>query len=208
VDKLVKLEVFRPEIAVVVPDVPDEMIDAYVRHACIEFAERTGCLSREYHLDAQECVTDYLLDDCEEHIYRLHSVTLIDSCGEETAPFSAQSGCSTTGCHGSSARFEPPRLLVITPAPATSVEGGIIIRAAVTPTPDACEVDEVFYRRHNMAIVAGALSKLLLIPGKGFNPALAKIHYSTFDAAKTRQVVQANMGYGQGRIDMQFKRFV
>lgn len=204
----ISLEAFRPEITVVVPGLPDDMVDNYVRLACIEMAQRTGMLEREYVLDAQECVTDYLLDDCEEQIHMLHSVCLVTGCGQEQLPISARSGCDGTTCHGSSARFEPPRLLVISPAPATSVEGGIMIRAAVAPTQGACSVDIVFHHRHFESVVSGALSKLLLIPGKDFNPALAKYHLDRYNAARTRAVIDAKMGYGRDRKQMKARRFV
>lgn len=203
----VPLSIFRPEIAVVASEIPDDMIDSYVRMVCIEMAEQTGMLEREYQLDAQECVEDYLLEDCEERIHMMHRAEVVNGgCGTTVYTGSGRS-CSTV-CGRSSVRFEPPVSIRVSPAPATSVDGGIRIWASTAPRHDACDVDEVFYQRHYSTVVSGALSKLLIIPGKNYNVTLAQFHLAAFMAGKTRQIINASLKYTRGRIEFKSKRFV
>jgi hypothetical protein len=203
----VPLSTFRPEIAVVVSEIPDDMIDNYIRLTCIEMAEQTGMLEREYVLDAQECVEEYLLEDCEERIHMMHKAVLVNASGSITNFSGSGSSCQTI-CGRGSIRFEPPVLLRVLPAPVTSVNGGIRIWASTAPTQTACEVDDVFYHRHYSTVVAGTLSKLLLIPGKNFSPSLAQYHLAAFNAGKTRQVLNAGMNYTRSSIKFKTKRFV
>jgi hypothetical protein len=203
----VPLSIFRPEIAVVVSEIPDDMIDNYTRLACIEMAEHTGMLEREYVLDAQECVEEYLLEDCEERIHMMHKAVLVNASGSITA-FSGNGSQCQTICGRGSIRFEPPVLLRVSPAPATSVDGGIRIWASTAPTQIACNVDDVFYHRHYGVVVAGTLSKLLLIPGKNFSPTLSQYHLAAFTAGKTRQILNAGMNYTRSALKFKTKRFV
>lgn len=202
----VSLSVFRPEIAVVASEIPDDMIDNYVRAVCIEMAEQTGMLAREYVLDSQECVEDYLLTDCDERIHMMHRAEVTDSCS--TTQYTGRGCQCTSSCGRSSVGFEPPFSVRVFPAPATSVVGGIRIWASTAPNQDACVVDRVFYDRHYMTVVAGALSKLLLIPSKSYNVNLAQVHQMAFTAGKTRQIINAGLGYTRRALTIKSRRFV
>ena len=99
--------------------------------------------------------------------------------------------------------YQPdPNTLVIVPAPVTSAT--ITIRIAYTPTRDSTSVVATTHQYYLEQIAAGALAKLVSIPGKPWSaPGAAGAYKKLFDVGVTAATIEANKSYDRSGLRVQ-----
>lgn len=86
-------------------------------------------------------------------------------------------------------------LLSLYPAPDAALVDAIVIRAAVTPLLTATQVDDALYARWLEPIVAGALARLVSMPGHPFTAPLLEARYlRAFERGITTATIEARHG--------------
>jgi hypothetical protein len=81
------------------------------------------------------------------------------------------------------------------PIPVTTIVNGLAIRTAFTPSRSATTVDDTLYNNWLEPIAAGAIARLMLLPGQPFSaPALAGSYRVQFDAATRHASTVARAG--------------
>ena len=82
--------------------------------------------------------------------------------------------------------------------PISSAAEDVQIRIAVVPSLSATKIPKVLVTRHHSAIRSGALERILGMSGQTWsNPAIAAMHASKFNAAKSRARAMANLDNGK-----------
>lgn len=159
----VSLEEFLPELRVEFPEVPDEMLMYYSRLAAIEICERAKILTRTITICLEPCVGNYLLEapDC------VRVVAIESICRHQ------ESGCGYPvtrltnrpcyiQCFSSVSWWEQPNIIWFKPAPSTREYADV--RVCVSPSLEACEIDEVLATQYREIVFLGVRYRLYGIP--------------------------------------------
>lgn len=156
----VDIDEFLPELRLEIPELPDDVLMSYVRRAAIDFCERSRVLQRVVTICLQECVPNYLLEspDC----MRIVAVTgICRSCGGDYQRLTS-SPCHVPCLNRAAWWDQNEGSIWLHPAP--SQPDNIMVRVAVAPEQDACELDAVLFNKYREAIIAGTRSFLYAIP--------------------------------------------
>jgi hypothetical protein len=175
----VSLSDFTPEVVLAAKDCPHEIAENYLRHAAIDFAERSQVVVRALYVHVQACVNDYLLElpTC-ERIVSVQQVCNRDGCQAIVA--ATHGPCMLPcplGCGASVAWFREPNMIFFSPAPNHDLQDALKVDVATAPQRDACDLDRAYYEKYHEAVVHGALARLLMIKDSGwYDPNLARDH--------------------------------
>jgi hypothetical protein len=205
----VPFSAFTPEVILATGDCPSEIAENYLRHAAIDFAERSQVLTRKFHVGFQACVPDYLIDPpaC-ERIVSIQRVCFDGDCAD-SAVVSHEPCRLPCACGSSAVWFEPPNIVNVTPAPRSDYDGGLWLRFSVAPLRDACEIDRLFYERYHEAIVHGALARLFGIKKtEWYDPQLATMHDVKYDDGVAAAGMDRLTGDTRGPFRMKHRRVV
>lgn len=156
-----------PNVRLLVPHVPDDILLDYIRRACIEFARQSAILTRNVELLLQERVADYwpCLGD-QERIDRVQLLSINGQC------YTAVGDTCEWEFGGYRYWFHPPNSLEIHPAPKRC--GRLIFTVTATPSENSSQVDRLIYDRYQQAIVDHAVANAMMIPPRddsdGYSP--------------------------------------
>lgn len=220
----VRLEVFLPEIRMLAPGCPDEIIASYVRQAAIELADKTLCLKREATLALQGGVREYLLepDDC----VRVVSIDWVcDARGTRHFPKPHQpcvvpcaAGACWPTCQGAEfnpfegyqwVTFKQPNSFILSFEPKVDMGVGMLVRMSVAPKRDACDIDELLYEKYAQDIHAGAAAFLLMMQNQPwYQPQMASILQKRWLTAQSKIAGDALVQESRGPFQMKAQRIV
>lgn len=171
----VNIERFLPEVRMLAPGCPDEVIGSYVRQAAIEIADRTLALKRHVQVALQIGVRTYLVepDDCTRVVSmdwvcdfrgRRHfpkpNAPCVVPCASVCAPY-CQWGSFNPFEGYNWISFRQPNIVEVSWLPDCDVAVGASIRLSVAPKRDACELDELLYEKYAQDVHIGAAKFLL-----------------------------------------------
>lgn len=224
----VKLDVFLPEIRMLTPGCPDEIIASYVRQAVIELSDKALALKREQWIQLQVGVREYLLapDDC----VRVVAIDWVcdETCGGRryvpTPHLPCNIQCSVSACwptcgpgqfvgFGFEApqwvSFKQPNSFFVSFMPKCDMGIGMRVRMSVAPTRDACEIDQIIYEKYAQDIHAGAASYLLLMQGQSwYQPQLGSIMQKRWLTAQGKIAGDAMIQESRGPFSVRAQRIV
>jgi hypothetical protein len=156
---------------------PDFMLDKFeevMRMAAIKMAEVGQFLEREYCVELQCGVSDFVLDNCgDETIHTIKRLCLTSacddsaSCGEENKFVIVANGwCSSRSCGRARFRFIPDGEMIQIDQPELAA-GFLVITATVAPKYDACELDDLFTSKYRTALFYATAALAFEMPGEG-----------------------------------------
>ena len=91
--------------------------------------------------------------------------------------------------------FRSPNVIVLDRVPDEIVQ--MVAVVALKPRQSQLEVDELLFEDYRDAITSGALSRLMLMPGKAwYDAANGARHEAVFQDARDKALSRANHGYG------------
>ena len=197
----VPLDVFLPELQLAFGTMPDEILGSHVRDAAIRFCRRTSVVQQVLEIDLQCGVDDILLEPlCGMQIVAIQAYSTTD-CGAPIYEGSARTPMRFNCCGAGLARFVPPRILHLSPAPSQDRKGAMWIRVSVAPDQDACEVPRELYQRHHRAILAGVKADMYLLKGQDwYDPGLAQRFEQVFGQECTSANVERLLNHHRGPI--------
>lgn len=227
----VPLDDFLPELRLIANGVPAEIAGGYIRHAAIEFAERSLTLKREVFVDLQCGVQEYLLEPPDEDVVRtvaidwicdtqgrqhflrpnepclLNCPCLCPGAGElqplqQTGPFAMQTTWLPMW-------FRQPNSLIVQSRVQWDGQTGLRVKLSVAPKREACELDRLLFQRYFMGIVQGAAAYLLMQPKQDWsNPQLGAKYERDFKIAQARAATDALIGESRGPFRAHAQRIV
>ena len=162
-NKLVDGRILFPELRVIAPELPDDMLLHYIRHSAIEFATRSQLVVQEHCIDIQPCVAEYDLHlTDQERFISFQDKTVNDGCPSMSA-CSDKSSCEETECNGYVITWSAPRQrLMLSPEPSRASK--LCLKIAVAPSLIACEFDPRLINDNYKGILYGALTALHAVP--------------------------------------------
>lgn len=198
----IPLEDFLPELRVEFPEVPDEMLMHYSRLSVMEICERANVLTRTISICLEPCVENYLLEapDC------VKVIAILSVCRHQ------EGGCPSSvtrltntpcyvPCFKSVSWWEQPNIIRFKPAP--SIREYADIRVVVSPTREACEVDEVLATTYRELVFLGVRYRLYGIPRqKWSSEPLAVQTRQDFDMRLAAAAIDKLLGGQRGVIKM------
>lgn len=196
---------FYPDALPELPGVPLPLLDHWLRNVTIEFCER----SRAYvvELTAIDAVAEqmgYTLTLPEE-------TALVEVVGVEfdSEPIDPKAPAALRAEYGNwRSKIGTPKYytqrsldsLLLVPAPAAAVTGGIVVEAALKPSQAATGVADWVFTRWSADLVAGAKAKLMAMADKPWtNVDRVPLYSGQFEAAIASAPAAANAGFVQSR---------
>lgn len=151
-----------------VSTVPDPAARQYISFVANDFATRTMACQRTISLDLEAGVGDYYFREqigTQEELIALLDFTY--GRYPTSTPLEAiRRGCPLY-CRGITLLYDPIAYAVRLPSPpAEDFPGGLKLTVAVTPLPDAEEVDDILWTVHQQAIIHGVQEKLYALNNK------------------------------------------
>lgn len=204
----VELEAFLPEIMAFAHEtethagLPDAAALAFIRNAACDLSRRSNAYRRELWIDAQKDVTDYPIQDgCDVFL----SALWVEINGQRAIP-SPGRPCS---CGGRLFQIIDG-MIHISWNPDEDTADAILIRAALSPTADACDLDrDFFFDRYRQVVIDGALAKILLLPNMPWtNISLARVLQTDFERGCGEARRNAMMGESAGPVYATSRPFV
>jgi hypothetical protein len=183
---------------------PDHMLDQieeFVRFAAVSMAEVGQFLKREYCVELQCGVSEFLLDNCgEETIHTIKRLCLTSSCddsascGEENKfAIVANGWCGSRSCGKARFRFIPDGEMIQIDQPELA-EGFLVITATVAPKYDACELDDLFTSKYKTALFYAVAQLMLEYPGEKQSLPLASKYEKRYQDEMTRLALRRLSG--------------
>ena len=178
-----------PNVRILVPHVPDNILLDYIRRAAIEFATRTAILTRNISLDIQDGVADYW--PCLGGEERIERVRLLSIGGHCYRPVGHTCSWELSCGHF---WFHPPNSLEIHPPPRECAT--VILTVDAVPSETSSQCDHLLHDRYFEAIAAYAAAQAALIPPMDDsdniipqNAGLYQMHMGRFNAGVNRAKV-------------------
>lgn len=178
-----------------------------VLSSCIEFCTQTLLVQELSTQTVTAGVVDYTVDvPASSVLVRVLGVIHEDSWLTPNSIENMRSGVALRGDVGDSTATEStPRVyfqktptsedITLYPVPVYTVANGLAVRAAFAPSRSASSVDDVLFNNWVEPIAAGAISRLMMIPGQPFSaPALAGAYRVQFDVATRKAAIVARSG--------------
>lgn len=202
------LSLFLPFVVPHVASCSDPMAEQAVLSACIEFCERSLAVQNTSAEDAAVGQADYDVEEpSQQRIVKVLAVgyrsTLLRSRAAEMVvhPFALR-GEAVAGesiDNGTPVEWfaRDPGLPVVSiyPPPDEAVAGAVTIKAALAPTRTATSVADALFDDFAESIAAGAIARLLIMPGQPFAaPSAAPLFRSQFLQAATTAAIFARHG--------------
>jgi len=181
-----------------VPGCPQTMALDAIRKAAIEFCERSWAWI--YNPAAANVVADQIAYAfvppsnavVSKVLYVFHDGVPIYPRSTDQLDAMYQEWRATSGTPQYYTQ-EDERNLLLVPVPAAALTGGLKMRLSLKPKFDATDIESRMYEEYREAIVAGALSRLMMIPKKPYTDlATASVNKAIFDdmIATVRHKVQ------------------
>lgn len=197
------LSAFRSRVSVHVAGCSDPMIDQAVLDTCFDFCDKSLIVKRmvdsflttpsvmEYDVsgDSQQSVCNIQRVWCDDK-----ELTPLTEDALKT-PYGFVSSIPGQTLNTSTPRFfneTSPGLLAFFPPPDKAYT--INVRVALRPTRSATMVEDQLFDEWMDAIIAGALSRLFMIPGEFASPGLAKVYKDRYEADIDTAQLQAHRG--------------
>lgn len=184
-----------PNLRILLPHVPDNILLDYVRRAAIEFAVKTKILTRNIELLTQENVGDYWpCLGAQERIDRVRLLSVNGDCYEPV-------GDTCTWQVGAARYwFHPPNSLEIHRAPTECSK--VILTVEAVPEEDSTHVDKLIHDRYFDAILNHAAANASLVPPMDdsdnvapLNPSVFQLRMRAFMNAVTRAKIDVRKNY-------------
>ena len=204
---MVTITSFYPYVLPHVVGCPDPVMDQAIRSACIEFCAQTLLVQEVTTVSVVSGVQDYDIEvPSGMGLSKVIGVLLEDQWLTPNSIESVRSGLALRGSVGSAVVAQStPRVyfqktptaaeISLYPVPADSVIEGLAMRAAFTPLRNAITVADVLYQNYAEDIGAGAISRLMLMPGQVYSDLQsAGIHRAKFDNAIKKASIIARTG--------------
>lgn len=203
------LDQFFPWVLPSVPGCSDLLAQQAIRQACIEFCNRTDLVQRVTTADATAAVQDYTITPPTDMILsRILSVgwqgTLLsmvspDVVNNDLALRGVAIGTATplTGDPRWAFQKTPADSdagFSIYPIPDTTVTLGLTVKASYAPTNAAATVDDALWNDYVEQIAAGAMARLMMMPGQTFSSKSGALYKIEFERAIERGRHQKNTG--------------
>lgn len=192
---------------------PDKLTEL-IRLAAIRIAESGQFLEATYTIQLQRGVGDYLLDgECEEHIHKIKSLCLSDTCdphcaSEQSHVIVHDGWCSSRSCGSQRFRYLPHNQIQVD-TPGQSRSGDYLtITASVVPKADACELDDLFTSKYKTPLYYLAASYALEQPGEQQSMSLAKKYESRAEDELTKAWLTYRSGHTNKAPVVRAQRFV
>lgn len=215
------LDLFLPYVLPYAPGCTDTMAKQAVLSACIEFCARTLTVQHTGTDTVSEGVSDY---DVEEPpslaLVRILAVYFLD---QKLTPRSREMVVRGAAARGGSIPTvavtlgtptewfnRDPALpqVSIYPTPADTFADALTIVAGYQPTRTATKVPDTLFDDFAEDIAAGAIARLLVMPGYQFSaPAAAKPFITQFSSAMSTAAALARTGLGTGASRVRFRAF-
>lgn len=186
---------FYPDVLIHVPAAPDPLIDQELRRAASEYFRRTrawvewlpsittDAATRTYGLDIPAGATVVALERA------ALDGTPIDILIWRESPTDPEAAAS--GVLGIGSRDRMDITIEKTPADGQALS----VQVSLMPSRTATGLPDHLFEQHADAIRAGALSRLLLLPGQPYsNPAMAAVHRQTYEVELASAAVHAYRG--------------
>lgn len=162
-NKLMDGRMLIPELRVIAPELPEDMLLHYIRQSAIEFAKRSQVVVQEHCIEVQPCVAEYeiYLTDNEQFV-SFQDTTVNDGC-PSIKGCSDKRPCEETECNGYVISWSAPRQrLMLSPEPSKASK--LYLKIAVAPSLTACEFDPRLVADNYRGVLYGALTALHAIP--------------------------------------------
>lgn len=153
-----------PNVRILAPEVPDSILLDFIRRGCIEFAIRSKCLTRDIHIEPQDCVADYY--PC---LGEQERIDIVHHLGVDGYCYTSVGDTCNWDVGDSKFWFHPPNTLEIHPAPKSDSklckgDTQVILNVVAIPSEDSDQVDKFIKDRYFQAIVHFAVGEAHLIP--------------------------------------------
>ena len=203
-----------------VSELSDESIYSKIRLTAIEMATNAGLLKREYEIGLQDCVTDYLLDECDDvEIQYLDKAFLESDCGKAICiPIIRSDTCSEverclTSCdEGQMSQASVGFLLSNLIRFSSNVQGlsekKLRIIATVAPTFNSCELDDEFASRWRLPLMYGTIARAYLASSLASSTPMADKYQRMYQAELTRSFITSTQRGVRGGIHVRTGRFI
>ena len=211
----VSYEDFLPEVVQFVPDVPELVATNAIKHACIEFCERTRYWQEDLDTEIVAAgVASYEVDvptgtklvDVVESWY--NDVLLIPKSTEELTRIYRFTDWRTVKAAPTYISRMIPTEVMLIPMPDTS-GGELKIRAALAPTRSSTAVYQPIYEEFLEYIAYGARARLYNSPKQPyFDKPSAMEFEKKFRAAISEVRTRVNKGLSRSAVQVEFTRFV
>ena len=195
-------------------DMLSDQLTEYLRLAAIHMAESGQFLEREYTVQLQCGVADYLLDsECDENIHKITRLCVSDTCDalcnpEDTYVITHQGWCTSRSCGTQRFRYLPHNQIEVD-TPGQSRAGTFLtVHAVVVPKTDTCELDDLFTSKYKTALYYLAASYALESPGEKQSMALAKKYEQRGEDELTRLWLTHRSGHTNKAPVVKARRFV
>jgi hypothetical protein len=208
-------------------DLQDESIHSKLLMAAIQIAQQTNLIQREFEIPLQDCVSHYLLENCDQvdilYVDKIcwdsgligcskkcyDEFKLVQNIGCEMR--AATKPCGSVGCsldcYGSrSIRFVPPDVVEVSPSKGLS--GTITLTATVAPKYNACEIDDDFLKHHRLPLLYGTLAFMYEAGGEMRSEQLVIKYRSMFANEISRHYLRKNLGGHRQSHKLKAPRFV
>jgi hypothetical protein len=194
-----ELQVLHPYIKPYVIGCPEAAIDAEMVLAAKVLAKKTLSFRDSLWLDSQSNWGVYHLEFPKGH--NLESVTRVCVNGFNLGAL-VEKPCD--GCSGDIGFYvDRNKVLHIYPAPSRDEEQGIEVEYAYSPSLASCDIDADIIERYADDIVAGVLSRLLLMYGqKWYDPKLAMFYDAKWKQSQVSALVDGSSPYTNGTISI------
>lgn len=206
---------FLPEVLQYVPGVADFVAENAIKHACIEFCERTRFWQED--LDGQMTLANtaaYEIDtptgtkfiDIVEGWY--NDVLLIPKSTEELTRIYRYTDWRTIQSDPQYVTRIIPTEVILVPMP-VKTGGNLKIRAALAPTRDSTLVYDQLYEQYLEYIAYGARARLYNSPKQPyFDKTSAGEFEVRFRAAMSEVRAKVNKGLSRASVQVEYARFV
>lgn len=211
---------FLPFVLPAVPGCSDPMAEQAVLSACIEFAGRSLAVQENTIASVVVGVTEYDVDESAmQQLAKVLAVYYYDqplkkrsremvtsgfaARGEDIPGYTAASGTPTEWF----CRNVADAVVSVHPPASASAEDALTVVSAYVPTRSATRVADVLYTDYAEDIAAGAIARLLIVPGQPFtNPALYPMYQGKFSSAthQAANLVRVGIGAASSRVNPGF----
>lgn len=197
---------FLPEILPQLPGCSDVLATNAVRNACVDFC--AGSLLWNETLDAED-VTDssFPYDLLAPSGAKVAAVMSLSINGTAIYPVGLDSlepiqgwADSTSSIPQCYCQLTPGQMILYPRLEGTAV---MIMRLAYAPTRESTTVDSYVYQEYLEEIAAGALSKLMKIPGQPWsNPELGVYYGDLFEKSITDAATRVNKSFSRAQVSI------
>ena len=177
-----------PELKVIAPDLPDDMLLHYIRRSAIEFATRSQIVTKEHCIDVQPCVDEYDIHLTDNETFVSFQDNTVNAGCVKT------DNCKTTECNGYNISWSAPRQrLMLSPEPCKHER--VCMTISVAPSITACEFDSRLVVDNYKGILYGALFELHALPKgkKGDNNRFDPSRIPYYEHKFQREITSAGM---------------